>query len=232
MTISQMHQSFRFGMDKMDGLNYPNFLPEEIDLLLNQAQERFVKQRYGTTNNKRTSFEETQKRTEDLKTLVKDATITPSAFSSLNIDSKALFYTLPTDCWFIVQERVIQHCDTCNDFAINSTTGKFAEVRPIQHLEFDKTVLDAFKGPDYNKVLRLMYTNHAEIITATYCTSLQYKLRYIKKPVKISLTTPTDCELSDHTHQEIVDTAIVIALEGVEAKRTQTYTPLIDNSKE
>ena len=56
MLVTELHRSFRFGLDKMDGFNYPNFLPEEIDLLLNQAQDTFIKQRYGFNNLKRESF--------------------------------------------------------------------------------------------------------------------------------------------------------------------------------
>ena len=256
MTISQMHQAFRFGMDKMDNLNYPNFLPEEIDLLLNQAQERFVKQRYGITNTKRTSFEETQKRTEDLKELIRQVVLIPTANSGTvgvgtNITTNSVFVTLPTDEWFIIQERVIIHSDKCNTETISiyvpgyvndngqafpetiaTVTGKYAEVRPIQHLEFDKIVTDAFKGPDYDKVLRLMYDGYVELVPSINSTVTRYIMRYIKKPQSVSLTTPTNCELAEYTHQEVVDCAIVIALEGIEAKRNQTFTPLIDNTKE
>jgi hypothetical protein len=247
MTVSEMHQSFRFGLDKLDSLNYPNFLPEEIDLLLNQAQDRYIKQRYGTTNPKRQSFEETQKRTDDLRNLIVDLTLSTSINTYLNIKENSVFAVLPSDYWFLIQERVAVDCDICNEIVYinrdangNITTdgvltpqpGRYIEVRPIQHLEFDKTINDAFKAPDYDKVLRLMYNLYVELIPSTNCNIIAYKFRYIRKPNKISLTTPTNCELADHTHQEIIDEAIKIALEGIEAKRTQTFTPIIDNQKE
>jgi len=273
MTVAEMHISFRFGMDKLDSLNYPNFEPEEIDLLLNQGQERFIKQRYGITNTKRTSFEETEKRTEDLKEILLQAVITPTANSTqvnngFNITTNSVFCTLPSNHWFTIWERAIINSDRCNTTSITlyipesiieqcracptcdldscpddrvetvipaSTevvTGKWAEVRPIQHLEFSKIIKDPFKGPDYDKVLRLMYGDSAEIIPATYSTIVRYVLRYVKKPATISLSTPTNCELSEHAHQEVVDEAIKIALEGIEAKRTNTFTPIIDNQKE
>lgn len=245
MTVAEMHIAFKFGSDKFDNLNYPNFEPEEIDLLLNQGQERFVKQRYGLTNPKRTSFEETQKRTEDLKELVRHINITPSALSYLNITPRARFVTLPSDHWFIIQERVVQVCDKCNQYPLyteeipvgnrtvtQTVDGMFAEVRPIQHMEVDKVLNDAFKAPDYDKVLRLMEDGKVEIIASDNCVPTVYRLRYIKKPATISLSTPTNCELSEHTHQEIVDEAIKIALEGIEAKRNSTFTPIIDNQKE
>lgn len=256
MTITEMHQSFRFGMDKMDNLNYPNFLPEEIDLLLNQGQDRIAKQRYGITNPKRTSFEETQKRTEDLKELIRQVVLTPIANTGVvnansNISTNSVFVTLPSDHWFIIQERVIINSDRCNTTTFQiyvpgyvgeddqlvapvtiTVTGKYAEVRPIQHLEFDKVVNDAFKAPDYDKVLRLMYEDKVEIIPNSNSTVVRYIMRYIKKPQQMSISTPTNCELSEHLHSEIVDEAIKIALEGIEAKRNNSFTPLIDNTKE
>ena len=34
MTAAELHLEFKFRCDKLDTLNYPNFLPEEIDLAL------------------------------------------------------------------------------------------------------------------------------------------------------------------------------------------------------
>lgn len=228
MTSTEMHTAFKFGMDKLATLNYPNFLPEEIDLLLNQAQDRYVKQRYGLTNIKRQSFEETQKRTEDLKLLVRTVAITPAAYATDNIDVNARFFILPVDHWFIVQERAqITYAD-CNDVDVT----ELVEVRPIQHVEFDKVIKDAFKAPDKSKVLRLMENGRVELVADSTSTLNSYTLRYMKKPVRITLSPVVNCELSDHTHQEIVDEAVKIALEGIEAKRNSTFTPIIDNQKE
>ena len=115
MTISEAHRAFRFGLDKMDGLNAPNFLPEEIDLLLNQAQERFIKQRYDNTNVKRTGFEQDEKRTEDLKEILESKVLSPSTTilggrTAIN----SAFFTLPADNWFIVWEKAYINCATCN----------------------------------------------------------------------------------------------------------------------
>lgn len=228
MTSTEQHRAFRFGLDKLDALNYPNFLPEEIDLLLNQAQDRYVKQRYGLTNPKRDGFEEIQKRTEDLKELVQASNIAPLAYATDNIDVTARFFTLPLDHWFIIQERVEIGYTDCN----GDTQTKLVEVRPTQHVEFDKVIKDAFKAPDKTKVLRLMENGRVEIVSDSTSTLNTYRLRYIKQPIRISLSPVVNCELSEHTHQEIVDEAIKIALEGIEAKRNSTFTPIIDNQKE
>lgn len=228
MTINEAQLAFKFGMDKNDSLNYPNYLPEEIDLLLNQAYKRWVKQRYGLNNVKKQSFEETQKRTEDLKNLVLAVNLTPLAYNVLNIDSNARFVTLPTDHWFIIQERAVVSYIDCTSVLITDTI----EVRPTQHVEVDKVLKDAFKKPDKTKVLRLMENGQVELVSSTGVTITQYRLRYLKQPVTVSLSLGITFETSEHTHQEIVDEAIKIALEDIEAKRNTTFSPIIDNQKE
>ena len=116
MNIADAHRAFRFGLDKMDGLNAPNFLPEEIDLLLNQAQERFIKQRYDNTNVKRTGFEQDEKRTEDLKEILESKILSPAALTYPSGKSaiNSAFFTLPADNWFIIWEKAYINCTTCN----------------------------------------------------------------------------------------------------------------------
>lgn len=229
MTVSEMHIAFKFGMDKLDSLNYPNFLVAEIDLLLNQAQDRFVKQRYGVNNTKRQSFEETQKRTDDLKNLMKNASLTPSAVS---VDNKpnGVFVTLPTTpylYWFAVNEEALISLTDCN----GSTITRRVRVRPIQHDDYNKVITDPFNQPYDLEVIRLMEDGQVELITDGNSTIVTYYLRYIKKPAKIDYVGNVSCELSEHTHQEIVDEAIRIALEGVEARRQQTFNQ-IENTNE
>ncbi len=225
MNIAQAHQEFKFRLDKLDALNYPNFLPEEIDLVLNNAQERFIKQRYGGNNTKRQSFEETQKRTEDLKNVTVNAVLTPLAYASDNIDTTARFLTLPTNHWFTVQERCSITCTICG-----SPVTNLVEVIPISHSEFSKVIYDPFRKPTETKVLRLMEAGRVELISS--CTIVNYRMRYVKQPTPVSLTTNTTFELSEHTHSEIVDLAVSIALEGIEGKRTQSFNPLINNTNE
>lgn len=236
MTLQEIHLNFKFLLDKMDSLNYPNFLPEEIDLILNKAQDRIIKQRYGKTNLSRTSFEESQKRTEDLKTLVKTAILTPEAYDTSNISVYSRYFILPEDHWFIVQERVKIRFDYCNDYEYPyddlELTEEYVEVRPIQHLEFDKIISDPFKQPDTTKVLRLMANDKVEIIYSPDSTLVEYRLRYIKQPQKIDISNNDNTELPDHLHQELIDTALVIALESIESNRLKTFIPTIDNTKE
>jgi len=223
-----MHQSFKFGLDKLDSLNYPDILDEEIDLLLNDAQQRYIKQRYGLTNIKKESFEETQKRTEDLKNLVVNSIITPSAYdANTNIDTNARFCDLPSNHWFIVQERAnITYLD-----AKGNSQAVIVPVKPIQHTDFNKLMLDPFNKPDKSEIMRIMSDGKSELISDTNITINSYLLRYIRKPLDISLSGNQTSELSEHTHQELVKQAIEIALEAIESKRQQTFKSILNTEE-
>lgn len=228
MTSSEMVTAFKFRLDKVDSLNYPNFQNIEIDLLLNQAQERIVKQRYGNSNIKRESFEETQKRTEDLKAIVVRSTLTPVANAPDNIDINAQFVTLPTDHWFIVQERCTITYPDCK----SATKTDIIPVYTIQHNDVNKVIKNSFLKANKQRILRLMESGRVELIHDPTTTIIDYRLTYIKKPRNISSISPlSNCELSEHLHDEIVDQAVLIALEDIEAKRQQTYN-IVDKTNE
>jgi hypothetical protein len=115
MTISEMHVAFKLGLDKTNSLDYPSFLPEEIDFWLNQAIRRFVKTRYSGLNVKREGFEQSQKRIDDLRTLVRELTIPctstgavkPNAYVLTSGFTNSQFYTAPY--WLSLGEEVLIH---------------------------------------------------------------------------------------------------------------------------
>jgi hypothetical protein len=248
MTITEAHRLFRLSLDKMDGLNYPNFRTEEIDVLLNQAFRRWVKQRYGHNNPKRLGVDEDQKRRDDLKELIKEKQYTLPTFAdnrrhnNLNVQSWEV--TLESDYWFMIYERALIVMPSCNqtvsyytnpgpgfDSGPTTTQGTYMDVIPTSHLELNKVLKDPFKQPDNTQVLRLELDGKVEIIPPQTAISGTYIYRYIKKPTDVSLSGNITFETSDHTHDEIVAEAVKIALEGIEAKRIQTF-PIIDNTKE
>ena len=63
-----------------------------------------------------------------------------------------------------------------------------------------------------------------ELITDGDYTITGYFLRYLKTPVVVSITTSTDCDLSDNIHEEIVNMAVDMALENIEQPRYQSHT--------
>jgi len=225
MTLAEMHIEFKVGLDKTDSLNYPNFEPEEIDIWLNRAQDRFVKTRY-VHNNKTETFEETQKRTDDLRTIVTEVTLIPSA-TQVPTKPNGILFDLPNGTlgpdiyWFAINEECEIRYEDCNGSWVDERTGVYATT----HNDYDKMVDDPFNKPNKDVVLRLMHGTWAELITDGSYTINRYFLRYVRQPIRLDIVTfPTmSCELAEHTHAEIVDMAVTLALENIASPRLQSH---------
>ena len=238
MTSQEMEIAFKQGIDKFDSLNYPDFQTDQIELILNQAQDQFVKQRYGGNNLKKQSFEETQKRTEDLKNVVVNSVVTTvinaegavlaATTAADNINTLARFVTLPTNYWIMIQELTGVSYLGCNGATITDRVF----TKAIQHDDYSKLIKNPFGKPTEGKILRLMENGRVELIPPTGTTITDYHIRYIKEPVRISITNSVNCELSVMTHQEIVNAAVSIALEGIESRRTQGFEQVVQNKQE
>ena len=72
MNVTEMHIAVQQGVDKIHSLQADSLLSEEIDIELTKAMFRFVNLKYGKNNLYRKGFEESQKRIDDLRTLVRE----------------------------------------------------------------------------------------------------------------------------------------------------------------
>jgi len=70
MTVLEMQISVRQIVGKINSAKSDNLKPEEIDLELNRAYMRFINQRYGKNNVYGEGFEESQKRIDELRSLL------------------------------------------------------------------------------------------------------------------------------------------------------------------
>lgn len=230
MKVSEMHLQFKLGVDKADSLNSPNFLPEEIDVYLSNAQEEFIEQRAYGNNPKKESVEETQKRVKDLQSLTKNAVITPLASTTDN-KPNGLFVQLPLDYRHALHEEVLVKYKDCN----NQDVLERVPVVALTHDKYNKTINNPFSKPSLNKIYRLPFgrisnREHFELISSSGLTLQTYYLRYLKNPTKIDLAqrlTPVglsaaqDGDLSDESYREIIALAVRNALGDIESQRTQ-----------
>lgn len=67
-----MHIAVRQGVDKINSLQADSLLSQEIDLELNKNMGKFINLKYGRNNIYGKGFEQSQKRIDDLSTLVKE----------------------------------------------------------------------------------------------------------------------------------------------------------------
>lgn len=99
------------GVDKVHAQTADTLLSAEIDLELNKAIQQFVTTRFQQNNKYRLGFEESQKRRDDLRALVVEATI-PATFKEVLNDYEADFPVfidtcpIPKDYMFQVNVQV------------------------------------------------------------------------------------------------------------------------------
>ena len=72
MTVQEMHSSVMQGVDKINAQVADTLLSNEIDRELNKAIQVFVTTRFQQNNRLQQGFEETQKRRDDLRTLIRE----------------------------------------------------------------------------------------------------------------------------------------------------------------
>ena len=228
MTVEEMHYEFKLKLNKIDSQDYSNFLVPEIDWYLNEAQELFVKYRYGSkSNQKLEGFEVTQKRIDDLRNLVVKDRILPAISSS---SDPAMFEVhLPSDYMFSVRVYANGAKESCE--------GRLSCIQ-TQHDDLTDTLKNPFYAPsfewrevpivfgtsgsttaDLDKLF--VYSDGSFAMTSMVMDYLRHPLRiafplgfaagqYVL-PNSVVINTNQNCELARHTHREIVDIAVKLA---------------------
>lgn len=224
MDITQMHLAFRLQLDKSGALELPAFEPEEIDFWLNTAITRFVKNRFIGTNNS-VSFEENLKRTEDLKSLIVEETIVPIAGTIKPTSFIADLSGLSENKWFIISEEVDIRCTVLGQSsATNRRQGVTQCTADTYRSHIDDPYSEHVLHYEEAKPLRLVYQDTIELITDGNYTIPYYYIRYLRKPTEVDVTVGTDCDLPEHTHDEIITIATSMVLENIEQPRYESHS--------
>lgn len=224
MTYAQLVTAFKVGMNKSDTQYSKSYEPEEIDLFLNQAQERIIKNRFESENFYRPkAFEGSQKRIDDLRVLVKrDFTLTPAQVSGVTNEYSV---TLPADYMFFISGNCKIECGTTfvsGGTGLPTVATNIAEVYNVTHADLNYMIDDPFNKPDWKRVLIDFETTKIYIHAETGFFPIKFYLTYLRYPVAINTTGSVTSELPDHVHNEIVATAVSIAIENALDPRVQT----------
>jgi len=227
MTIEEAHYQFRLSMDRIDTLSNPDFNKAEVDWLLNEAQDIFIKQRISALSNpKRLGFEASQKRIDDLSTLVVKYPLQPAITPTLDsgvyeVDLAELLYTY--------LHFLSGYCD----LQVDATCTKQVLLKFVQHDDYREALSDPFNSPSLEYIPfnygRSSSTDH--VSTSIYIYPSDYTitnvyLEYLKRPQRVSFGNytyingvvypATTFELPEHTHSEIIDIATQIASLAIE----------------
>lgn len=108
-----MHIAVQQGVDKINSLQADSLLSEEIDLELNKSVFRFINSKYGKNNIYRKGFEESQKRIDDLRTLVREYEAVTAFKEQLQKNIFVDTFTIPTDYMYLVNQVSRVYINNC-----------------------------------------------------------------------------------------------------------------------
>ena len=238
MNITEMHLAVQQGVDKINSFQADTLLSEEIDLELNKAINKFVNLKYGKNNLYGKGFEESQKRVDDLRVLIKDIELSPIDYQDTTVNNIFVYRTprLPKDYRFLLKGlAVVNHKSTCKPLNNKQQTiaghlvktdkdviQKKASVKFVQQDDILSILSDPFNTTTKEKPLITIEDESIVIHTNDIFIIDSVKLTYIKNPTEVSLSLGDDCELAEQTHQEIIDMAINSILEGISDPRYKT----------
>lgn len=238
MLIEEFHLRVKILVDKIDSSYYEEILPEEIDEIANDAYLRLVKRIYNKNNLYKRGFEESQKRTDDLKNLVKTYYTSFSLVNYFGNDENV--YRLEIEDLFLDKELTSSVSEEYLFFikAISSRCSndccQISSVKQVQQDDLTTLINDPFNNPSKSKPVLFTEQGTLYLWTGKY-TIESFLVTFLKKPKKVNLGAyglpKQEFEVSSHLVDEVaIDTSQMI-IELIESKRVQT-NPQNQNFKE
>jgi hypothetical protein len=195
MDINEMHTAFKQGVDKQTSLSGgSSYEQEEIDFWLNQGIRKFVTTRYTGTNVKGESFEQTQKRIDDLRPLVEETRLTTTLLSGTADKPNSYTAALPSDYWYTIgEEAYIAYSHRCDSVAVATgslVTGNVYHVTGnVDHNAITYTTGDVFVAVNAN------FTDNTGSSVVTYYPA---KRQGVKETTADTYRLLIDDPLSEH----------------------------------
>ena len=95
MTIEEMHYDIKMKVNKVDSQSYRNFLIPQLDWILNEAQELFIKMIAMPRNiNSLSGFELNQRTIDDIKSIVVPDYIVTPVNNVVTLPQNYMFYII------------------------------------------------------------------------------------------------------------------------------------------
>lgn len=132
-----MHYDFKLKADKVDSLKSRNFLPAEIDWILNTAIEEFVDNKYN-------DFESKQDLIDQLSSLVIKCPTSEQAAMPVSFVSDGLYQMKLNNLEF----RYL-HLVRLTALAEKNGCEKQIRGNEVSHDEIDKVLISPFEGPNF-----------------------------------------------------------------------------------
>lgn len=196
MTTIEMINSFNVIAGEYQGL--PSLKTIDVVEWLNNAVIEYVIQNYVKQGDM--GFEINEYNMNKLRTIEEYAELAPETSGIGFKKSNSYVMSLPDTYWISFQEE-----------AKISVRGveKRVSIQSITHDQYTSMIKDPFNKPEGDYIFRLSFQDYVEILCGSDITVVTYYLRYIRKPNKLDLSTPSvSCELPDIVHFDIVKLAV------------------------
>lgn len=229
MTIHEFSDAFDIALSSYQSTTDYNKQFANTEIVLNEyeksyfltkAQEEIVKSIYSGLSVS-DSFENTESSRRQLDALTKQVIYRGTTKMDTGLHDKFNHYSfeLPEDCWYIIFEQAttIPSDNKCEN-------EKRLYISPVTHDDYQRIIQNPFRGPNARRALRLDF-GKLQVEVVTKYELGQYLVRYLSKPTPIVLcdltvdgisidgvTTPTECELPELLHQDILNRAVQLAV--------------------
>jgi hypothetical protein len=222
MTTREMHYDFKKKFNKIDSQKNRGLLVPEIDWLLNEAAELFVKRVAQPKADNGLGFEMSQRIIEDIKTIVVGGTWIPVINNIITLPSNYLYFVR---CRVKLskgickkQEAVLyirEHNDLFEESEFYNSSFEWREINGVYESGGIQSYTDGTFTIDEAKlsyIRKMAYMHNAQdFMSGSY-----------NHPSGVTLTGTVNCDLPDHTHREIVDIAVMLAASEVQTSDLQS----------
>ena len=204
-----------------DSINKP--LTEDSVYWLNQAISKFVKLRFNGDLVHKQGFEQTEKRREDLKRLIKDHAYTSFKYTS-NPLYDSYYVEYPNDMLYIINENAV-----ITDMKDNNpySTSIFECTRDNFMYRITNSLTDFHYSFHKARPIRVIDANGCFLLTDRNYKVKEYTLGYIRKPKEINLSIDPTSEyqdFEDNVMYEIIKMAAQMYLENTKNERYKTIS--------
>jgi hypothetical protein len=179
MTVQEQHIDFKRKLNKIDTAVNVNIEVPFIDEYLNEAQEIFIKRRIQPNNAYRTGFENTQKRIEDLKDIVKRNPTSSPNIVLTKVNDNLYSATLPVDYLYYIRGNAEAKKGTCK---------RDLSCIVQQHDDLNNVLDSQFYSPSFEwGETPIVFANNQIYIYSDGTFELKnLKLDYIRRPARIA----------------------------------------------
>ncbi len=226
MDVRSMHYDFKQKFNKIDSQQYRNLRIPEIDWMLNEACDMFIKSIAEPRVHNHLGFEVNQRTIDDLRTIVRNDVVIQPTTNMIGTQNTGIIpmifrFEIPEDYMFFVSAYVTISKEGCKQktvrLSIQQHDDEHEEDSFVQSSYEWGEVNARFVGQDLRvfgdgtfevTAMQLNYIRKHKYIhnAQDFLPSASYKL-----PSGQPLIGSQNCELPEHTHREIVDIAVLIA---------------------